>query len=111
MTPGSPISSCFHNHTVEATFPCEAEYISLSVTLKEDLWLTQRLWGLTSEFKLGLVFSSHRRSAFKLAGSKGVNHRNKHIDIANRSVHDAVARKGTAPQYMQTNDIISDIFM
>ena len=116
---GGPVSWCSRKQTIVAVSTCEAEYISMSDTTKESVWLTKLVKDILKDINLPqlnpivespITINSDNQGAIALAKNESINRRNKHIDIAYHYVRDAVKRNAVYLQYLPTTEMLADIF-
>ena len=111
MMAGAPISWCSRKQTVVATSTCEAEYIALSLTCREEIWI-KRLMSpiLLQNNELDAIqILDDSQSAIKLTRNESINRRNKHIDISYHFTRDAVERKLVDLGYTTTETMVADL--
>lgn len=97
------INWCPWKQTVVATSTSEAEYISLSSAGKEGFWHRHLLFPLVNSCKSRITILLDSNRAMRLAGKNAVNRYNKHIDMTQHFVRDAVARNYRILQYNATS--------
>ena len=109
---GTPVSWRSKKQTVVAVSTCEAEYISLSSTSKEAIWLRRlvhdMLCDVNPEELASTVIHSDNQGAIALAQNESINNRNKHIDIAYHYVRDVVRNKLIELKYLATTEMPAD---
>ena len=72
MIAGSAVSWCSRKQTITATSSCEAEYVAMSMTCKEAIWLKRLLTNVPTDTDLskGIKVLADSQSAIKLAANE-----------------------------------------
>ena len=97
--------------TCVAIFTTEAEYIALSATVQEALWLqqlTSDLFG--SKIQESTTFFEDNQSTIALAKNQSTHGRTKHVDIKYHFIHDYVEARRVKLLYCPTEDMLADMF-
>jgi hypothetical protein len=88
----------------------EAEYIALSVAVREAVWLHNLLTDLFDHEMDPTIIHYDNQSCVKLSGNPLFHDRSKHIEIKYHYIRDMVQRKVVHVQYLPTHEEIADIF-
>ena len=117
MLGGGPISWRSRKQTIVAVSTCEAEYISMSSTCKEGVWLRSLVKDMVHDIKdlntimeKPLKILSDNQGAIALAQNESINNRTKHIDIAYHYVRDVVLQGIVELEYVPTTNMVADMF-
>ena len=111
MVYGGAVSWRSKKQPTIATSSCEAEIISLSMSMKEALWLRM----LMSELKLidpeepTKVFEDNQ-GAKALVSDPKFSDRSKHIDIQFLRIREEIREKKIIVPYCATKDMLADMF-
>lgn len=88
----------------------EAEYMALSESCKEGIYLNSLLCELVPNELMSLCLYSDNQSSIKLASNPLFhNKRTKHIDIKHHFVRECVLQNKIKLEYVSTNDMPADI--
>lgn len=87
----------------------EAEYMALSEASKEAVHLRNLLSELTGSYNCVLIYCDNQ-SCIRLSHNPMFHKRTKHIDVRHHYVRDVVANKLIKLEYIQTNEMVADIF-
>ena len=88
---------------------CEAEYMALSVTTQEVIWLCRLLEEMRCEQKEPTTIWEDNQGAISTAKNPVFHNRTKHIQIRYHFVREAVADNIIDIRYCSTRDMIADI--
>jgi hypothetical protein len=88
----------------------EAEYIVLSVAVREAVWLHKFLTNLFDHEMDPTTIHCDNQSCVKLSENLVIHDRSKHIEIKHHYIIDMVQRKTIHVQYLPTHEKIVDIF-
>lgn len=105
---GGAISWSSKRQQTVALSTTEAEYMALSTTVQEALWLRQ----FFKEFVAGdegTVVNCDNRSALDLASTTGYHARTKHIDVRHHFLRDHVENGEIILSHVGTNDMMADV--
>lgn len=105
---GGSISWCSSKQQTVALSTTEAEYMALSSTVQEALWLRQ----FFQEFGAGddgTTINIDSQSALDLALVNGYRKRTKHIDVRHHFLREHVTSKTIVLRHVGTNDMVADI--
>lgn len=87
----------------------EAEYISLSVAVKEAIWLRMLLKDFKKEFGGPTIIHEDNQACISVAEDDKMTKRLKHIDVRYRFVQDAVQRGTICLEYVASENQVADI--
>jgi hypothetical protein len=106
---GGPVVWKSKKQPTVALSSCEAEYVSLSETIKELLWMSMALRELGVEQSKPMRIYIDNQAAKRLA-ENAVNHeRSKHIDTRYHFIRQVVAAKKVELIYVDTKENVSDL--
>jgi hypothetical protein len=88
----------------------EEEYISLSLAVREEVWLRKILKYLFDHEMDPTIIHCDNHSSVKLSENPMFHDRLKHIGIKYTFIRDMVQRKLVHVQYLPTHEHIADIF-
>lgn len=91
-----------------ATSTTEAEYIALSTTVKEILWLKQFTNELCSDMEKCVTVLCDNQSAIKLAETEGYRPRTKHIDIKFHHIREQIEKGVVRVKFITTDEMLAD---
>lgn len=86
----------------------EAEYIALSSTTCEIVWLLQLVNELQNNSAREVILCCDNQSAIKLSQSDAYRPRSKHIDIRYHRIRELIEAKTIKCIYVSTNDMAAD---
>lgn len=113
MMHGAAVSWCSRKQTVTTTSSCEAEYIALSMSCKEAVWLNRIVASISppGRARKSMKVLSDSQSAISLSGNESINRRNKHIDITYHYVRDVTDKDSgqVELEYTPTSDMVADM--
>lgn len=110
MFHGGPISwSCKKQRTV-ALSTAEAEYMALSPTYQETLWLIQLRNELTGKRDRQIIIHCDNKIVIDLSNNAIYSARTKHIDIRHHFVRDLVKDGTIKIEHIETGMMIADNF-
>ena len=104
---GGAISWCSQRQSIVALSSTEAEYIALSTTVREIIWL-QQLSGECDRKKHTVVTHCDNQSAIDLGEIEAYRPRTKHIDIRFHHIRDRVQKGTIELEYTATERMIAD---
>ena len=89
---------------------CEAEYMALSATVQESLYLIQLLKDISCEYQFGppVIFGDNQ-GAIALSKNPVNRQRSKHIDVRYHFIRDEINNGKVIVQYCPTADMVADI--
>jgi hypothetical protein len=87
----------------------EAEYIALSETSKEIIWMRRVLEELGYKFNQATTIYEDNQSCIVMSSENRSNNRTKHIDIRYHHVRDSVTKKIIECEYLCTEKMLADI--
>lgn len=105
---GGSISWCSKKQQTVALSTTEAEYMALSTTVQEALWLRQFFNEFGAE-NHGTIINCDNRSALDLASSNGYHARTKHIDVRHHFLRQHVESQEIVLNHVGTNDMVADV--
>ena len=88
----------------------KAEYIALSVAVREAMWLRKLLANLFDHEMDSTIIHCDNLSCVKLSENHVFHDKSKHIEIKYHYIRDMVQRKAIHVQYLPTHEQIADIF-
>ena len=108
MLAGAAISWRSSKQTCVAISTTEVEYIALSATVQETLWIQQ----LTSDLFGSKIQESttDNQSTIALVKNQSTHRRTKHVDIKYHFVRDYVEARRVKLLYYPTEDMLADMF-
>ena len=95
--------------TCMALSTAEAEYVALSSTAQESLWLQQLLADLTKEPTKSMVIYEDNQSAIIMAKDPQFHGRSKHIDIKYHFIREQVTNRSLELKYCKSANMVADI--
>lgn len=104
----APITWKCQKQTVVAQSTTEAEYLALSLGVREALWLKSFLNELGINFPQ-VKINVDNQSAIKLAQAQQQHSRTKHIDIKVHFVRDEIEKGNISVNYVNSNEQLADI--
>jgi hypothetical protein len=104
------VSWCSRKQSSVALSTTEAEYIALSVAVREAVWLRKLLTDLFDHEMDPIIIHCDNQSCVKLSENPVFHDRSKHIEIKYHYIRDMVQRKAVHVQYLPTHEQIADIF-
>jgi hypothetical protein len=104
------VSWCSRKQSSVVLNTAEAEYIALSVAVREAVWLCKLLTDLF-DHEMDLTFiHCDNQTCVKLSENLVFHDKSKHIEIKYHYIKDMVQRKAVHVQYLPTHEQIADIF-
>jgi hypothetical protein len=82
----------------------EAEYIALSMTVREAVWLHKLLADLSEHLLDSTIIHYGNQSCVKISDNTVFHDKSKHIEIKYHYIRDIVQRKAILVQYLPTNE-------
>ena len=104
------VSWCSRKQSSVALSTAKAEYIALSVVVREAVWLCKLLTDLFDHEMDYTIIHCDNQSCVKLFENHVFHDRSKHIEIKYHYIRDMVQRKTIHVQYLPTHEQIEDIF-
>jgi hypothetical protein len=104
------VSWCSRKQSSVALSTTEAEYIALSVAVREVVWLLKILTDLFDREMDPTIIHCDNQSCVKLSENPVFHDKSKHIEIKYHYIKDMVQRKTVHVQYLSTHEHIADIF-
>jgi hypothetical protein len=104
------VSWCSRKQSSVALSTAEAEYIALSVAVREAVWLRKLLTDLFDHEMDPTIIHCDNHSCVNLFENPVFHDRSKHIEIKYHYIRDIVQRKTIHVQYPPTHEQITDIF-
>jgi hypothetical protein len=95
---------------IVALSSCEAEYVAISSTVCEAIWLRNLLESLNHLQEKFTVIYVDNKSAIKLSKNPMQHGRSKHIDTRFHFLRDHVKQKTIELEYCNTKEQVADIF-
>lgn len=109
MFKGAAVSWKSKKQTIVATSSAEAEYVALSQTVKELIWLKRLAECFGIKDKKALKVFSDSQSAIAMITKPKLGNRSKHIDTKYHHVKDAVSRSVIQLEYVPSEVNATDI--
>lgn len=106
---GAPISWKSKSQPTVAMSSCEAEYVALSVAVREIMWLIQFFGELNVKLDLPIFVFGDNTASIELAKNPVHHERTKHIDIKHHFLREQVLSKRIKLMYVATADNIADV--
>jgi hypothetical protein len=103
------VSWCSRKQTSVALSTAEAEYIALSVAVREVVWLRKLLADLFGHVLDSTVIHCDNQSCVKLSDNPMFHDKSKHIEIKYHYIRDMVQRKAVFVQYLPTDEQVADV--
>jgi hypothetical protein len=103
------VSWCSRKQTSVALSTAEAEYIALSVAVREAVWLRKLLADLFGHVLDSTVIHCDNQSCVKLSENPVFHDKSKHIEIKYHYIRDMVQRKAVLVQYLPTDEQVVDV--
>jgi hypothetical protein len=88
----------------------EAEYMSVTHSLREALWMRSFLTSLSLPFSSPFPLECDNRGTIDMASTEATTPRSKHIDVRYHFIRDHVASKAFKLVWVPTADMTADIF-
>ena len=88
----------------------EAEYIALSHTAKEALWLKAFLAEIQVKDAMPIKIHCDNQGSIALSKDNKFHGGTKHIDIRYHFIREAIAARNVVVEYVATEDNIADVF-
>ena len=107
---GTAISWRSKKHSSVALSTAESEYISLSETAQEAVWLRKLNMDLKNEQLEPTVIYEDNQSAICIAKNPQFHGRTKHIGIKHHFIREQVVNDKVELKYCKTEDMIADVF-
>jgi len=109
MYAGGPVSWGSKRQTCVALSTSEAEYVALSVTVQEGLWLHRMLNEVLDVPRgKGLLVFEDNRSCIQMTKNPIHHGRSKHIDIKFHFIRDEVRKGNVCVEYLETDKMVAD---
>ncbi|EDK44741.1 conserved hypothetical protein [Lodderomyces elongisporus NRRL YB-4239] len=105
---GGPITWKSKKQATVAQSSSEAEYVALSESCKEALWLINLLGEFNVNVK-GLVIHEYNKGAIDMANHPTQHHKSKHIDLKVHFKRDHISKGEIKVQYLRTEDQLADM--
>ena len=105
----TPISWKSKTQPTVALSSCEAEYVALSITVKEILWITQFFKEVGHDLELPIFIFGDNTAAIALAKDPVHHERTKHIDIKHHFLRQHVMENKVRLTYVNTADNVADL--
>ncbi|EFN65994.1 Retrovirus-related Pol polyprotein from transposon TNT 1-94, partial [Camponotus floridanus] len=108
MLNGGPVSWESRKQRTVALSTTEAEYMALTESSKEAIFLRRFLIELGSNDLSGIIIYCDNQSAMKLTENPVYHGRSKHIDIRHHFIREAIGRKEFHLKHISTEDQAAD---
>ena len=105
---GAPISWCSQKQQIVALSSTEAEYVALTATAKEAVWLQKLTSELGHEVQRPLPLFVDNQSAIKLAHNPEFHNRSKHIDVKYHFTRNLIQQGDISVDYVPTDKQAAD---
>lgn len=106
---GAPITWSFKGQATIALSSTEAEYVALSATAKEALWLRSVLLEMGRELPAGTKLHEVNESAMKLVKNPVLHARSKHIDICHYAIRQFAKDGKLQIERKSTDQMVADM--
>lgn len=106
---GAAISWKSQRQSIVALSSTEAEYIALSSTVKECLWIQQFVNELKPLFVSTTIIYADNSSSIKIGEMEAFRERTKHIDVRYHHIRQQIAEKRIELRYVSTHDNTADL--
>ena len=106
---GSTVRWCSKRHACVARSTTEAEYIALSITSQEAVWLRRLLENVLKKQDNPTVLYEDNQGTMELTKNPKFHNRTKHIDVSYHYVREQVDNKNTSVKYCKTEDMLADV--
>jgi hypothetical protein len=104
------VSWCSKKQISVVLSTAEAEYIALSVTVREAMWLRKLLEDLFDHEMDSTIIHCDNQSCVKLSENPMFHDKSKHIEIKYHYIKDMVQSNTVHVQYLPTHEQIANIF-
>jgi hypothetical protein len=104
------VSWCSRKQSCVALSIAEAEYIALSVAVREAVWLHELLVDLFDHEMDSTIIHCDNQSCVKLSENPVFHDKLKYIEIKYHYIKDMVQRKAVHVQYLSTHEQTADVF-
>lgn len=94
---------------IVALSSCEAEYVALTETTKELIWLIGVATDLGMKIKLPVTIHTDSQSCISMIANEKFSNRTKHIDVRYHFVRDQIANGRIQLKYCPTEENVADI--
>jgi hypothetical protein len=101
---------CSRKHSSVALSTVEADYIALSVAVREAMWLRKLPTNVFDHEMDPTIIHCDKKRCVKLFENSVFHDKSKHIEINYHYIRDMVQRKAIHMQYLSTHEQIADIF-
>lgn len=105
---GGAISWCSQRQSIVALSTTESEYIALSSSVREVLWLKQLAREIDDQPQKLVIIRCDNQSAINLGESEAFRPRTKHIDIRYHHIREKIEKKIIELEYVETEKMIAD---
>jgi hypothetical protein len=105
----SMVSWCSRKQTFVALSTTEAEYIALSMTVREAVWLHKLLADLFEHVLDSTIIHYGNQSCVKISDNPVFHDKSNHIEIKYHFIRDMVQRKEVLVQYLPTDEQVADV--
>ena len=106
---GSTVRWCSKRQACVARSTTEAEYIALSITSQEAVWLRRLLENVLKKQDNPTVLYEDNQGTTELTKNPKFHNRTKHIDVSYHYVREQVDNKNTSVKYCKTEDMLADV--
>ena len=106
---GNTVSWCSKRQACVARSTTEAEYIALSTTSQEAVWLRRLLQNVLKKQDNPTVVYKDNQGAIELTENPKFHNRTKHIDASYHFVREQVDNKVISVKYCRTEDMLVDV--
>jgi hypothetical protein len=103
------VSWCSRKQTYVALSTAEAEYIALSVAVREAVWLRKLLADLFGNVLDYTIIHCDNQSCVKLSKDPVFHDKSKHIEIKYHYIRDMVQRKEVSVQYLPIDEQVVNV--
>lgn len=106
---GGAISWCCQRHPIVALSSTEAEYIALSTTVREILWIRQLSKECDENAQNVVTTFCDNQSAINIGEVEAYRQRSKHIDIRFHHIREQVETGVITLKYIETEKMVADL--
>ena len=105
----APLAPPSVRHWCVARSTTEAEYIALSITSQEAVWLRRLLENVLKQQDNPTVLYEDNQGTMELTKNPKFHNRTKYIDVSYHYVREQVDNKNISVKYCRTEDMLADV--
>ena len=106
---GAPIQWASHKQSMVTLSSTEAEYIALSETVQESIWIRRLIQDLNENITGPTVIFEDNQSCIKMLQNEKSSGRTKHIDTKYHYVRDLLKQGEIDVIYCASNEMMADL--